>query len=365
MKIKIGGLDITVNIKNDNIINNNINNILRSVKISLKRNHNISFDEYLDIMGFNLEKCNICKNEKARYDVDFIISGDEFSVKNISYKKYYCYSKNKKCPGKKMNPNSVEFISKSMKISKQKALEYIHQNNSTPFYLSNHGSVEDYKKSQTRDINFFGSRDNYEEWKDKLKRGHKIETYIKKYGKGEGERIWKEIQSKKESCSLKFYLKKFNGDEKKALEEYSERLKKVIPNSSSKEAEKFFKELTKEVIINFGIKEEDILTFYKDNKELNIVYYFYDYCITSHKIIIEYNGKLWHPDKKYYTKEEWDSWKHPFNEGLTADMVYKKDKQKLAIALSRGYKLIKVWSDVGVDDNIKFVIEKIRKYING
>jgi very-short-patch-repair endonuclease len=366
MKVLIDKLNIEVNIKNDNIIHNKVNNILRSIRISLKRNYNKSFESYLKDIGFDLKMCNICKEEYAKYDLDFEIKNNIFTVKNVFYpeNKIYCYSKNKKCPGKKMNPNSVEFISKSMNLTEKEALDYIHKNNKSPFYLSNHDSIEEYKKYQTRDLSFFNNENEYNKWKEKLKRGHKIETYIEKYGKVEGTKIWKNIQKKKNSCSLEFYLKKYK-TEKEALLEYSKRLEKVIPNSSSKEADSFFKKLTKILYSKFNINKDDITTNYKDNKEFRLVYYFYDYCIHSHKIIIEYNGKLWHPNKEYYTKEEWNKWKHPFNENLNADDVYKKDKQKLAIALSKGYKVITVWSDKEEKYNIDLVIQKLTKYING
>ena len=366
MEILINKINIKVNIKDENIINNNFNNILRSIRISLKRNYNMSFESYLEEIGFDLQMCNICKKEHAKYEVDFEIKNNTFIVNNIIYpqNKLYCYSKNKNCEGKKMNPNSVEFISKTMNLTKKESIEYIHNNNKSPFYSSNHTSLEEYKKYQTRDLSFFDNENEYNKWKEKLKRGHKIETYIKKYGKVEGTKIWEDIQKKKNSCSLEFYLKKCK-TEKEALLEYSKRLEKVIPNSSSKEADTFFEKLTRVLCDKFNISENDITTNYKDNTEFQLVYYFYDYCIHSHKIIIEYNGKLWHPNKEYYTEEEWNNWKHPFNEKLNADDVYQKDIQKMAIALSRGYKVITIWSDKEEDYNIDFVVEKLNKYING
>lgn len=44
-------------------------------------------------------------------------------------------------------------------------------------------------------------------------------------------------------------------------------------------------------------------------------------------------------------------------------MQYKKDKQKLAMALSRDYKVITVWSDKSEEYNINIIIDKIKKIL--
>ena len=317
-------------------------------------------------MGFDLKKCGICNDELGRYKVDFSILDGLFKINDVLYEndKVYCYSKNRECGGRKMNPNSIEFISKTMGLSELDARNYIHNNNKSPFYSINHKSGTDYIKWQTRDEAFFDSSEKYENWKTKLRYGHTLESYIEKHGIRKGTKIYTDVQKSKESCSLKFYMNKYD-DEEIAMLEYTKRLEQCIPKSSSIEANSFFERLSVIILEKFNITSSDIITYYKDETEFQIAFFFYDYCIKSHKIIIEYNGKIWHPNKKYYSESEWSEWKHPFNESLTADEVYKKDIKKLAIALGRGYKVITVWSDKTVEYNIEYITDKINKYLNG
>lgn len=64
------------------------------------------------------------------------------------------YRRNKNCPGKIYNPNSVDFVIKAYNLnSKEEAIEFIHSRNSSKFYRRNHKTDEDYAKSQSRDKN--------------------------------------------------------------------------------------------------------------------------------------------------------------------------------------------------------------------
>lgn len=62
---------------------------------------------------------------------------------------------NKDCASRKLNPNSVERVSKGLGLSEAEALHLIHARNKSPFYRENHSSDEEYTKAQTRGLDFF------------------------------------------------------------------------------------------------------------------------------------------------------------------------------------------------------------------
>lgn len=87
---------------------------------------------------------------------------------------------------------------------------------------------------------------------------------------------------------------------------------------------------------------EDIYIGLNDKREYfissNHKIFFYDFTIKSKKIIIEYNGVLFHA--KHDSKE----WSNPFtNESIEENL--KKSKVKIKTALKFGFKLLEIWSD--------------------
>ena len=67
---------------------------------------------------------------------------------------YHCHQ-GRKCKGSLLNPNSIEYVSTSFKITEDAALEFIHRRNNTPFYKENHKSTIEYKNFQAHDLNWF------------------------------------------------------------------------------------------------------------------------------------------------------------------------------------------------------------------
>jgi hypothetical protein len=204
------------------------------IKRSLTKN-GYDMNNFIDENSKNLEKCRICKTHYPPmfiecHEEDGMIVVDGFTPLKD---KVYCYGLNKECPGIKMNSNSVEFISKTLLLSNEDALKYIKSNNKSSFYKENWDNLDDYKKSQSRDSNYFRNKygDNWEIEYDKYKRSisysNSLEGYINKYGEIEGERLFKFVSSKKDSMSFNYYLKKNNNDLIKAEYEYNDRLKQV------------------------------------------------------------------------------------------------------------------------------------------
>jgi very-short-patch-repair endonuclease len=121
---------------------------------------------------------------------------------------------------------------------------------------------------------------------------------------------------------------------------------------ASKESLKVFNEIYKWCIDN-GINESDIYLGIDGKNEFFIQtgkkVYFYDFTIRSKKIIIEFHGTAFHvriddPKRK--------KWRNPFtNENWKTNT--KKTNIKNKAALKRGFKILEIWSDIEVDENIK------------
>lgn len=146
---------------------------------------------------------------------------------------FFCYKRG--CPGKKLNPNSINFVSKSRNISENEALDLIHRRNKSQFYECNHSSKEDYKKYQSRNEewykNKYGDMEGQERWKKYCKRqsyaGVKLGYFIEKYGEEIGKEKYKKLNLSKDSVSFQHFLNKL-GSYEKARVEYDKRLQQIV-----------------------------------------------------------------------------------------------------------------------------------------
>lgn len=117
---------------------------------------------------------------------------------------YYCRQKG--CSGKSLNANSVEFVMKSRKVSKDDAINIIHSRNRTPFYRINHQSNEEYSKQQ----NVFLRLTDKQKQKivDKQNFSRSLNGYIQKYGEYTGTTKYYETQKKK-GLNIDFWKNKY------------------------------------------------------------------------------------------------------------------------------------------------------------
>lgn len=112
--------------------------------------------------------------------------------------------------------------------------------------------------------------------------------------------------------------------------------------------------------LNKKILYDDIYIGIENKKEYFISdsnnIFFFDFTIKSKKIIIEFNGVLFH------AKEDSKNWKNPFTNESISDNL-KKSKLKKDIAMKNGFKIIEIWSDeypvVNLELCKKFIIENI------
>jgi hypothetical protein len=342
-----------------------------ALKTSLKRIFKIDIDDYIK-QEYNIEikNCAFC-HEKSVFDIVYDLKPYKESymiyISDISYDKLYCYSKNKNCDGRKYNPNSIDFVSKVYSLSDEEALKYIHSRNKSPFYECNHDNKEEYRKYQSIKDRFDGDAgdgdDRYATFIKNLKYSKTINYYIEKYGKDDGERIWYDIQSKKDSMSFKFFLKKNNNDYKKSLIEYKERLK--LANVArgyncfySKESFILFNDVVKQINLNvesiiFG--ENEYFIEYYDELLMKNRKYFYDFTDLKNRIIIEYNGLNWHPNKEKMTSEKYDAWYHPFDKTIDRTSLEKKDIHKKKVAEDNNFDVLILWNTETYDYNLNVI----------
>lgn len=414
------GAYISMNIKSFiDIDNYNNDRITQSLRLSLTKKYKISLDNFLLSKGYMISECGFC-GTPSLYDLRFDIEPfrRSYIIKEyyIRYPKseYYCYRKNNKCNGHKYNPNSVKFVSITNGVDEEDALNVIHKRNKSPFYRINHKSDELYEQYQRRDVNFFGNQEKYDLYKERLKESHTIDSYIKRFGEDIGTFKYNKICKSKDSMSMEFFINKY-GDVNKASIAYNNRLKLVSQNlegfkrryGDEEGQSKYtnfinnlkYRNSIEGYIDRYGEEEglrkrmEWISKITDNNKfhsiesmklfESNIsddilnsddVYYgeneyflsnkgsifYYDFTNIKDMYIIEYNGKIWHPDKEIYTDDEWNQWEHPFNKELTAQEVYDRDKDKINLAKERGFDVLVIWDfEQNKDEKIKKFIKNI------
>ncbi len=122
-------------------------------------------------------------------------------------------------------------------------------------------------------------------------------------------------------------------------------------------------------IINFcksiGISDNDIFIGADDKSEFFIndgtKIYFYDFCIRSKKLIIEFHGIGFHANPTW-DAAKLSKWTSCFT-GETSETNIEKTKIKNNLALQKGYSLLEIWSDVLPEENInickQFIIDTI------
>lgn len=242
----------------------------------------LSIPEFLKKNGEQITICAFCGRLVSP---EFILGKDVngcLAFIKVYPGKYPFMCSNKDCSARKLNPNSVERVSKSLGVSEETALQIIHNRNKSPFYRENYSSLEAYKQGQTRGSEFFKDRygenaithqkemgakisyknsknryvaegrlDDYnrisaqkaitienlrrlysedeaqrvhDDWKEKIKNTKK--NLIKKYGTELGEAKYKSLSIKRsKNLSLEGFIERFG--EEAGLNLYQERCKKA------------------------------------------------------------------------------------------------------------------------------------------
>lgn len=164
--------------------------------------------------------------------------------------------------------------------------------------------------------------------------------FIRRYGKTEG--------LKKYKLRIKRLLA--------SLEESKDKRKSA--GYVSKESLKFFIPLYK-FCRKLGIKRNEIFLGVNGSREFFIRHEstknhgrFFDFCIPSLNVVIEYNGTFWHP-----RENERELWKNPWT---SFDDAMAVELEKKMLCESRNIDLLVVWSDQDLQERLKEVCQFIK-----
>ena len=177
-----------------------------------------------------------------------------------------------------------------------------------------------------------------------------LEKCIMKYGEVDGLEVFKNRQIKWQNTlnSLPIEIKN------KILQS-----KSVSWGKASKESLNYFIPLYKK-LRKLGISRDDIYLGVTGSKEYRLKGDYgirlYDFCILSHKILIEYHSIAWH------SKTEDDSKQRLNPKGGSLIHSWENDCYKKELAKNNGFDIIELWSDEILinDDKINKLLEKIK-----
>lgn len=111
-------------------------------------------------------------------------------------------------------------------------------------------------------------------------------------------------------------------------------------------------------LLDKGFCDNDIFFGHETKKEYFIKndkeFFSYDFCIKSIKLIIEFNGLVFHP-KSPNQKD----WRCPYN-NITAEQKFNYDQHKIQIAKQHGFTVLQLWEDVDCATNLSYTIDVIQ-----
>ena len=367
-------------------------------------------------------KCGFCGSIKLFTSFDYKIVGNNLFLCDVNYSKpvMICSRRDTdatlNCKSKMLNPNSKEFVMSAYGFSTEaEANEFILSRNKSPFYRNNHNSDAEYKKSQRRDAEFYGSVDTWKTIKSKIAKRCSKPGLIEAHGLGRAE----EICRSKDSSSKEHFKNKYGSDWevhyndkknrcKQDLAAHIRRYGEVVGNikyaefiancadaknlfnsqlskeesrlrydTSSKEYfkrtrgddwERHYTEKVRKTAVHASKASAESLKFYELLIDkiawMNLEYYigvdgnkewfiydsdahkhnFYDFCISSLGIIIEFHGSIWHYNTAYdYTKRDL-----PY--GMTLDEHKKHDQYKTQLAETSGFDYYVVFDTDNYED---------------
>lgn len=227
-------------------------------------------------------------------------------------------------------------------------------------------------------IERYGEKEGKAKWDETRKKksvAHTLKGYIERYGEKTGRKRYQERQERYTntfSSKSKEELREINSKKRfsydKAVIKYGKdvadqmMLNRQHKFKASKESLTIFIPLYKILRTRYNIRREDIHFGISGSKEYYInekdgKFYSYDFTIKSKKIIIEYNGSLFHP------KCNDPEWKQLYS-NKSADEVLKYDQAKKHAAEQQGFTYITIWDTKTPKENLEIIIEQYEKTIN-
>ena len=168
---------------------------------------------------------------------------------------------------------------------------------------------------------------------------------------GKTEEEIKHMHAKHDCVSVNYFIKKGHSLSESELLNKDAVLKRMINFSrASKESLKVLIPLYKQ-LLKTGYSDTDIFFGYKDKKEWYIWsnsenrIFFYDFCIRSKKIIIEFQGSKFH-----FNKDTHDSSWVSLYSNQTPEESLEFDENKRKLAEKNGFSVLYVWDTENIDE---------------
>jgi len=347
--------------------------------------------ENIEIEHFpNDKKCTCCNKSIYYYDSTYAIGKDK-KLKKIK----------KSCNSIKKINNIEYHLVVCEKCLSNKFPEYLNKNKSRVFNMMNNITAYAFNITKTVQEDWFNL--NYK---------RTGENYIKKFGKIEGEKRWKNYCNKQAYSNSYEYKKEKYGWNKNQYNEYNSSRAITVENLIKKHGElkgleiwnnyierqrytctlNYFIEkygelkggnkydnFCKQRSFQCGYSEVATCLFDKLNKHLKRYktyysthngeyfikdgynYYMLDFYIKELNLAIEFNGNVWHGNPEIYTENDKPN---PFNKKLTAKEIWEKDEYRLNIIKKRIKKVIIIWEkdlkEKGEDTIIEQLLETIK-----
>ncbi len=170
-----------------------------------------------------------------------------------------------------------------------------------------------------------------------------LENLIKRHGEEDGLIKWDEYcERQRYTTSLDYFVEKYGKE--KGQSKYTNFTKKRVRTSISK-TEKYIGS-----ILDDSFTIQYMIDGWKKP---------FDFGSEVKKIVMEYNGSLWHADPRKYHPE----WINPVNKKSSID-IWDKDARKRQSAIDAGYRVYTIW-EMDFNNDIEKTISDMIEWING
>jgi G:T-mismatch repair DNA endonuclease (very short patch repair protein) len=223
--------------------------------------------------------------------------------------------------------NTFDYKNKKYGMTKEQFDDYNQNRSSTEEnFIRRHGIKEGkekwdvYKKRQS----YAGCAEDY---------------FIEKYGTDEGKQIFLDL-NKKKARTLENYISKYG------IKEGTIKYEFYISYIAKPFYSKLSQELCWDVYDKLPLDIKEKTYFGELNKEFGKMfegcYVKYDFCISSLKYIMEFNGDYWHANPEVYEDDFSYSSKH-ISSRKTAKDIWEHDEKKISVIENEGFYVDIVW----------------------
>lgn len=196
-------------------------------------------------------------------------------------------------------------------------------------------------------IKKYGNEDGHKRWLSYVKKqkvnGSTLEWFIAKHGEIVGPEIYESVCAAK-AQTLSNYIAKHGPVKGQAkFDHYNSNTRSTFSSTSSMN---FFSEVDsilklkspqyQSLSVYFAPKNKEFCKYDENSKRV----YFYDYAVPAAKIIVEYNGDLFHANPQIYAHTDVPAFR---GNVLPASEIWARDAVKRKVAESHSFDVIYVW----------------------